>query len=52
MELRLAAALVMVRVADAFSDPEVAVIVATPGAPPVARPAASIVATLVSDDAH
>ena len=52
MELRFAAALLMVRVADAFTNPEVAVIVATPGALPVARPAVSIVATLVSDEAH
>src|SRR5215831_11533600 len=52
MELRFATALLMVRVADPFTNPEVAVIVATPGAPPVARPDASIVAMLVSDDAH
>jgi hypothetical protein len=52
MELRLAAALLTVRVADAFTTPDVAVIVATPGAPAVARPPALIVATLVSDEAH
>ena len=52
IELRFAAALLMVRMAEAFTDPEVAVITATPDVFAVARPAVSIVATLASDEAH
>ena len=51
-ELRLAAALLMVSVAEPVTDPEVAVIVAIPGVTPVAWPAASIVATFVFKEAH
>ena len=52
IELRFAAALLMVRMAEAFTDPEVAVVTATPDVFAVARPAVSIVATFVSEEAH
>jgi hypothetical protein len=52
IELRFAAALLIVRMAEAATDPEVAVMIAEPDVFAVARPAVSIVATLVSDEAH
>jgi hypothetical protein len=52
IEVRFAAAALIVKVADEFMDPDCAVIVTDPAVDPVATPAALMLAMLESDDPH